>query len=330
MKRRITLLRRLVQVASFALLVYGGWLWKEHVPTPYDIEAGTPRTTQYPRDRILWVSGRESVLDIYLPSLACRFMAKRPLFRSCSVHVLSENLTWKTSLKLFIPHIAFLSVLSFAFARGWCGWVCPLGAITDFMNGVRKALRIPAMRIAADWSAFFAKLRHFLLWLSIGIAGVIAIPALGGSGVNDALFLFYCQLCPSRLVYPPLGGENPCWYDTTSGLTVFMTLVGWLTFGFFLVSFVSPRLWCRVCAVGALLSYFNRGALTTLQKRARQCTFCGTCERVCPMDVKRVHEERERKLVTDSQCILCLRCVQECPERACLTAKCAGVKIVQS
>ncbi|MFQ6098965.1 MAG: 4Fe-4S binding protein [Armatimonadota bacterium] len=326
MKRRITLVRRLVQVVCFALLVYGGWLWSRPVGTPLPtIEAGTPNTALYPRDRILWVSGEESVLDVYLPILACRFIARRPLFKSCSLHVLSENITWKTSLKLLIPHIAFLTVLSFAFARGWCGWVCPIGGLIDFMNGLRKLLRIPPMRVGADWNRFLSKLRHFLLWFALAVSALIAIPALGRSGINDSLFLIYCQMCPARLVYPPLGGENPCWFDTSSGLTVFMTLVGC-----FVLSFVSPRLWCRVCAIGALISYFNRGGLTALQKRPRKCTFCGTCERVCPMDIKRVHTERKRTLVTDSQCLLCFRCVQECPESACLTGKCAGIKIVES
>jgi polyferredoxin len=295
-----------------------------------EIEPGTPRTSLYPRDRILWVSGKECIIELYLPVLACRFVAQGGTFKSCSLHLLSENITWQTSLKLLVPHLTFLAVLAFLFARGWCGWVCPLGAIEDVMSWLRRTLKIGPWRLSADWTKLCARLRHVLLWLSLGIAGLIVFPFVGGTGVNDSLFLFYCQLCPARLVYPPLGGVNPCWHDFTNAITIFLTFVGWLTLGVFALSFMVPRLWCRVCAVGALLSYFNRGGMMTLEKNLRKCNSCGTCRRVCPLQIERVYRERENPIVTDTQCTLCGRCVETCPQPQCLSLRFAGKPVVQS
>jgi ferredoxin-type protein NapH len=320
-----------VQVFSFALILYAVFIYPYHVRSPLmEIEPGTPRTTIYPRDRILWVSGKECIIELYLPVLACRFVAQGGTFKSCSLHLLSENITWRTSLKLLVPHLTFLAVLSFLFARGWCGWVCPLGAIEDVMSWLRRTLKIGPWRLSADWTKLFARLRQVLLWLSLGIAALTVLPAVGRTGVKDSLFLFYCQLCPARLVYPPLGGVNPCWYDFTNGITMFLTFVGWLTLGVFVLSFMVPRLWCRLCAVGALLSYFNRGGMMTLEKDLRKCNSCGTCRRVCPLQIERVYRERENPIVTDAQCTLCGRCVETCPQSDCLSLRFAGRPVVTS
>ena len=330
--RNVTTARRTVQVVFFALILYGGFVF----PHGYEatlmpgIEAGTPRTTMYSRDRILWVSGKESVIDLYLPVLACRFIAQGGFFKSCSVHVLSENLTWKTSLKLLLPHVTWLAILSFILARSWCGWACPLGATQDALSWVRRKLSIAPWHVTDGLRRFIGNLRHVLLWLSLAISILIALPLLGAQGVNDALFLVYCQICPGRIAYPLLGGVNPCWTDWSNSITTFMTFLGWAFLGVFALSFTTPRLWCRICAVGALLSYFNRGGLLALEKRPGKCTFCGTCRRVCPVDVERVYKERAPSVVTDTQCTLCLRCLETCPEKGCLSAKLAGVKLTES
>ena len=64
--------------------------------------------------------------------------------------------------------------------------------------------------------------------------------------------------------------------------------------------------------------------------RAHKCTYCGTCQRCCPVDIESVYKERSKLTVTDPKCLLCLRCVQECPEEGCLEANFGGKTIVRS
>jgi Pyruvate/2-oxoacid:ferredoxin oxidoreductase delta subunit len=328
--KRIRLWRGILQGLCFVIVLYGALLWRKPAEPLPKIDPGKPQTTMYGRDRLLWVSGDDTVAELYPPTLTCRFAAEGGVFKACSVHMLSENLTWRTKLGELIPHVFLLIVLSFLFARYWCGWICPLGATTDFLNAVRKRFGVPDWHVPGWADSFLRGTRHFLLWATLGISIVIALPVLGLRGVNDSLFLPYCQICPARLVYPTLAGVQPCLYDFTDRITIFFTILGWIALAFFLAGFFVPRLWCRVCAIGALLSYFNRGGAARLVKDASKCTFCGTCRRCCPMDIEMVYRERERPEVTDTACVLCLRCVEECPEPGCLSAKLGKLTVSES
>jgi ferredoxin-type protein NapH len=66
-----------------------------------------------------------------------------------------------------------------------------------------------------------------------------------------------------------------------------------------------------------------------LDKTEEKCTKCGICKRVCPTQVKEVYENKGGD-VTTSNCILCLRCVEMCPEDGCLKFKAAGKTVVKS
>jgi len=48
------------------------------------------------------------------------------------------------------------------------------------------------------------------------------------------------------------------------------------------------------------------------------------------MDVESVYRGRNRANVTDTKCLYCLRCVEECPEAACLEAKLLGKTVAES
>jgi polyferredoxin len=326
---RITLCRRIVQVVCFVLLMYGGFIWGKGPEVLPKIPTLMPSTTMYARNRILWVSAKESVFDLYLPALACRFIAKGGLFKSCMVHFFSENFTWRTSLRIMIPHMLWLFVLCLMFGRLWCGWVCPMGAIMDAMTWARRRLGLPRVYLTPGTERFLFYVRHFMLWFCLLVSVFIAFPVLG-QGANDALFLLYCQFCPARLLYPGFGYVNPCWKDTTSAITLFLTFCGWGTFALFFLGFAIPRFWCRICAIGTMTGYFNRGALVSLEKNPQKCSSCGTCARNCPVDIPLVHIDRKGPVVTDPQCQLCLTCLEDCPEPGCLELKYLGKTILKS
>ena len=49
-------------------------------------------------------------------------------------------------------------------------------------------------------------------------------------------------------------------------------------------------------------------------ERASQCTECGACANVCPMDIDIPRYIIKGERVLSTECIFCLTCVSVCPE----------------
>ena len=60
--KKATFVRRIVQIFCFVVIIWGVFVYSHPIATPLGkIPSSTPRTSQYERNRILWVSGKESV-----------------------------------------------------------------------------------------------------------------------------------------------------------------------------------------------------------------------------------------------------------------------------
>ena len=100
-------------------------------------------------------------------------------------------------------------------------------------------------------------------------------------------------------------------------------------------SFKVRRFWCRFCPTGISIAAANRFKrfkwmpLLRLSKKGEKCTKCGICKRVCPVQVTEVYEMKTGAMDT-SMCMLCLRCVEMCPEKDCLSLGIAGQRICSS
>jgi len=107
---------------------------------------------------------------------------------------------------------------------------------------------------------------------------------------------------------------------------VILTVLGALVF---------RRLWCRFCPTGSSLAIVNRfpglrwTPILHINKDEEKCTKCGICKRVCPVQVNEIYEQKGGKITT-SMCMLCLRCVEMCPEQGCLNVRVSRKTILQS
>ena len=66
-----------------------------------------------------------------------------------------------------------------------------------------------------------------------------------------------------------------------------------------------------------------------LEKAEEKCSRCGVCKRVCPTQVTSVYDKKSGD-VANSQCIMCLRCVEMCPHEEALKFKVAGKTVCKS
>jgi ferredoxin len=233
-----------------------------------------------------------------------------------------------TPLKQALPHILLFLVLAFFLGRFWCGWLCPLGFISDVLGIVRKYLRLTYFNLPEVFQNFLTKFKYGFLVLIGLISLAIALPVL--AVFQKELFLVGCQTCPARVLFPLLGGQIPTFYSFDSPILIFFSLVGIIFLIIFLMSFFIRRFWCRICPSGALISFFNLGGAITKEKDVQKCTKCGICQRVCLVQNKNVYEEKIQKNVNNRECIQCLRCVDLCPEERCLKIKFLGKKLFKS
>jgi polyferredoxin len=183
---------------------------------------------------------------------------------------------------------AALLVITLIFGRAWCGWLCPLGAIIDWMPSKRVS------RKNLDTPAFFWKQGKYLTLLIIvfGAAlgsltliildpitllfrsmAAVVIPLL------NSLFLFVDE----RLYSIELIQSGVTWFDTSvrihllgepgfylPNLTVLLLFVGVLALNMF-----RKRAWCRyLCPLGGLLGLVSKVSLVRHQIDAGKCIAC--------------------------------------------------------
>ena len=75
------------------------------------------------------------------------------------------------------------------------------------------------------------------------------------------------------------------------------------------------RAFCKyICPITVFLKPASYYACMRVTVDPKACTSCGKCKKVCPMEVEVNNNARNRKNATE--CILCMRCVEECPVKA--------------
>jgi len=192
----------------------------------------------------------------------------------------------------------FLAIL---FGPAFCGWVCPLGTIQEFVSGFGKKL------FRRRFNHFVPiKLDTILRYLRYGVlAWVIYVTATSGTLVFEAydpyfaLFNFWSsEVAPTALV--------------GLGLTLVLSL------------FVE-RPWCKyACPYGAFLGVSNLFRIFSIKRAESTCKADGACSIMCPRNIPVDTVNNVR----DHQCISCLECTSEaiCPVAKTVVFTTRGVK----
>jgi len=336
MRRPITLLRRIAQVLCFSFIVFGAFFGLEKqnlsflpfVEAPEEYNEYKQELKQEGKTITIVGPGYPQAFDTYLPIKSCRFLRQTGTFRACFIHFVSECIGWVTPLRLVIPHILLFVILALFFGRLWCGWVCPLGFIQDILNIARKSIKLKPFFLSEKTKRIFKKTGYTLLTVIMVLSIISAVPVFSWS-LRKQVYLSVCQMCPSRYIFPYLGGWPmvhafvPIGYGIFTIISVIFTLL-------LLASFSIKRTWCRICPSGLLLSFFNRGGLLNKEKDVLKCTRCGICLNVCPLQNENVYLEKKKKKVDFADCIHCFRCIDSCPEDDCLKVKFLGKTIFKS
>jgi MauM/NapG family ferredoxin protein len=228
------------------------------------------------------------------------------------------------ALLLSLITVAFTLV----FGRVFCGWVCPLGTINDFMGHLtptrRRKEHVGERARRLKYYGLIVILISALFTLQLaGVAdpvsllirslAVAAEPAMNLM-VNTVFDFLYRAHIPgltplSEAVYSFLKNNllsfrQPFFYQGVFIALIFAALL--------LANLFRRRFWCTaLCPLGALLGLITR--VSPLKRVVgKGCTSCALCVRACrtgaAADVKDTWQKAE--------CVVCGECQEDCPEDA--------------
>lgn len=185
--------------------------------------------------------------------------------------------------------------------RAFCGWMCGLGAIQDFVSewtrkllGEKRHIRGKAskttlpLRPTSAAGRPFRYAKYFVLFAILIASLYMAFPPLR-------------EFCPVRAVF---------------GLH--MTTLLWITLAVFLAgSILVERFWCKYfCPMGATLAIFNKISPVRLAADFNHCNTCGRCDIECSMDIQDVPRN-----LNGAECVRCMECLETCAKEGSLELK---------
>ncbi|MDD5159881.1 MAG: 4Fe-4S binding protein [Sulfuricurvum sp.] len=293
------------QIVAFVLVVYGGYIGLD--------------------------------LGDKLPTFACVFNGEGTGGK-CYVGELQHDL--KHPLEGFVGFAGYAFLISlgmfavwfWALNKGWCGFVCPLGTMQDWLTMVREKTKIRYSEYSWANRGKIKSIKYILLILLLLLPVMIANSVFGLPKLPNGLSMPFCDICPGRMMIPAFTGHfNQFYIDFSSKTDLVMTTLGMIIVGLFLVgSFVKKRFFCYFCPMAALQYIFSKPALLKLYKDGSKCTKCGDCYRACDMDILEIADDVTSKNLVTEDCTLCLKCVAACPENGCLEANFMGATIFES
>lgn len=194
--------------------------------------------------------------------------------------------------------VGVLLLFGLALGRVICGWACPMGLLQELLH------KLPTPKIKKG------RLTRALTWAKYVLLVVLVL----------AVPLYYAF----RRVPLPGFCKYVCPAGTLEGAIALLLhpdnkaklgLLGVLFTRKFLILVLIAlacvflyRAFCRfLCPLGAIYGLMSRLALLGVKLDQSRCTDCGACQRVCPMDIRRVG---------DRECISCGKCIGVCPTSA--------------
>lgn len=184
-------------------------------------------------------------------------------------------------------------VLALVGGRFFCGWICPFGALNDYINSLGRRILGKSFEVPPYLNRSLGYVKYLILIYILGSK------LLMGS-------------CPLANFDPWLAFFNlPGLPDTLGDIPFAFVVLLLVSIGAFFIS----RFYCRyLCPLAALQAILAGTGFVQFKERAavsaKHCGNCRVCSLRCPVDLKL----REVEIVASPECINCMNCVGEaCP-----------------
>jgi len=178
-------------------------------------------------------------------------------------------------------------VLTLVARRAFCGYMCPIGTISDWMQrlGERLGVRPAIVPRRVDQGASILKyvVLTVILWFTYRTSELV-----------------FRSFDPCYALISRHGEDITYWAYVVSVAIIVASVMLTLPF-------------CRwLCPLAAVLNPFSRVGIARIKRDDASCGQCGQCTLACPMGIA-VDEVEE---VRSARCMSCMRCVDACAEHA--------------
>lgn len=205
--------------------------------------------------------------------------------------------TFYPSQEFMLTTLAVLLLITIVFRTGFCGWICPLGAIFDFIRGLGKQIGNLAVMKPIN--------KRYKKWVKQNKGILVKIDKYARS-LKYLLLLWIFQAAFLSIGSIKEGDEHGI-------IALLYPLIGILILGLFV-----DRSWCKyACPLGATLGIFGKISFSRVTRNEQSCINCKLCSKSCPMSIDVASLPSVNKL----DCNTCLNCVDACPVEGALDLK---------
>lgn len=190
--------------------------------------------------------------------------------------------------------VAFL-VASWIFRKSFCGWLCPVGTISEYIARLGRKLFRRNFHLPRAIDVPLRGLKYLLLALF-----VYAVASMSVGAIREFLDSPYGIVDDVKMLN----------FFREIELTGVIVMVGLVTASLFIVNF-----WCRyLCPYGAMMGLVSLVSPLRIRRVPDACIDCEKCAKACPaaLPVDRLITIRS------AECLSCMQCIAACPAEGAL------------
>jgi polyferredoxin len=200
----------------------------------------------------------------------------------------------------FFLFVSF-ALISLLFRKAFCGWICPVGTVSEYLWKIGQCLVGGNFRIPRSVDLPLRSLKYLLLGFFF-----YAVITMSAAAIADFVASPYGLVVDVRMLN---------FFRFISITTAYV--VGVLI----MASLLVQNFWCRyLCPYGALMGVISIFSPARITRNESACIDCAKCAKACPsaLPVDRLVQIRS------AECVSCLECVAVCPAKDALFLQWGG------